>query len=123
MVLTFEDMLIQKAEFCHIGITQNILPLVLRNEVFFPIDASDVIFTLMVVIGFGLMIGRGWCAWGCFWGGWEEGFSRIRKKAVIKKIPPKFRFLPFCGVTFYRLFISEFVHVIFTASGYARLKR
>ena len=95
MVLTFEDRLIQNAEFCYIGITQNILPLVLKNEVFFPIEASDVIFTFMIVIGFGLMIGRGWCAWGCFWGGWEEGFAQIRKKAVIKKIHPKLRFLPF----------------------------
>ena len=95
MVLTAEDMLVQRAKFCPIGITQNILPLVLKNEVFFPIEARDVVFTFMMVLGFGLMIGRGWCAWGCFWGGWEEGFSLIRKKAVIKKVDPKLRFLPF----------------------------
>jgi len=95
MILTAEDMLVQHAKFCTIGVTQNILPLVFRNEAFFPIEASQVVFQLIMVIGFGLILGRGWCAWGCFWGGWEEGFALVRKKAAIKTINPKFRFLPF----------------------------
>jgi ferredoxin len=95
MVLTAEDMLVQRAKFCTIGVTQNVFPLLFKNEAFFPIEASQVVFQLIIVIGFGLMIGRGWCAWACFWGGWEEGFALVRKKAAIKKINPKFRFLPF----------------------------
>ncbi len=95
MILFFEDMLQNKAEFCIIGITQNIIPLVIRNEIFFPIEAKRVVFTLIGAIVIGLTIGRGFCSWICFFGGWEECFSRITKKAKIKKINFKFRLLPF----------------------------
>jgi ferredoxin len=95
MVLTFEDMLLNQAEFCPIGITQNILPMIFKNEVFFPIEAMQVIFTLLVALGIGLVVGRGYCGWGCLWGGWEEAFSRIRKKAIIKKINTNLRWLPY----------------------------
>jgi polyferredoxin len=95
MVLTFEDMLINNAEFCFIGASQNILPLIFRSEVFFPLEAKQIVSTIIFSLVAGLIIGRGFCSWACFWGGWEEAFSRIRKKATIKNLNPKFRFLPF----------------------------
>jgi polyferredoxin len=30
-----------------------------------------------------LTLGRGWCAWVCFYGGWDDLFSRARKRALI----------------------------------------
>lgn len=95
MVLTFEDMLQYKAEFCIIGVTQNIIPLIIRKEIFFPIEAKRVAFSLIGAIVIGLTVGRGFCSWICFFGGWEEGLSRITKKAKIKNINFKFRLLPF----------------------------
>ena len=95
MLLTFEDMLISNAEFCYIGVTQNIIPLLVRSEIFFPLEAKQVVSTIIFTMAAGLIIGRGFCSWACFWGGWEEGFSRIRNKATIKKINPKLRLLPF----------------------------
>jgi polyferredoxin len=29
-------------------------------------------------------IGRGWCSWACFFGGWEDGFSRLGTKKPLK---------------------------------------
>ena len=51
----------------------------------------------MVVLWLGtsLALGRGWCSWGCFYGGLDEGFSRVLKKPVIKKIDRKWIYLPF----------------------------
>jgi polyferredoxin len=40
-------------------------------------------------------MGRGWCSWGCFYGGLDEGFSRILKKPVIKRIDRRWIYLPF----------------------------
>jgi polyferredoxin len=42
-----------------------------------------------------LVLGRGFCSWGCFYGGWDDGFSRLRKKPVIKKIGDFWKWMPF----------------------------
>lgn len=42
-----------------------------------------------------LVLGRGFCSWGCFYGGWDDGFSRFRKKPVIKKISESWKWMPF----------------------------
>jgi polyferredoxin len=112
MILTFEDMLKNNTEFCLLGTTQNILPLVLKNEVFFPIEPVQVVGSIIGIFAVGLTVGSGFCSWACFWGGWEEGFSRIRKKAVIKKINPKLRWTPF-AVLVSTAFLSAFFFTSF----------
>ena len=42
-----------------------------------------------------LVLGRGFCSWGCFHGGWDDGFCRFRKKPVIKKISESWKWMPF----------------------------
>jgi len=42
-----------------------------------------------------LALGRGFCSWGCFYGGWDDGFSRIKKKPVIRKINAIWKWMPF----------------------------
>ena len=51
---------------------------------------------LLWVVGF-LALGRGWCSWGCFFGGIDEGFSKVLKKPLInsRKINPKILLIPF----------------------------
>ena len=41
-------------------------------------------------------MGRGWCAWGCFYGGMDEGFSKILRKPLVstRRTPPYLRLFP-----------------------------
>jgi|GEM_PF-206808 len=88
---------------CHVGILQSFIPLLLKGEYFSPgklaYNGMGVTYTVGSVIilwlAVSLALGRGWCSWACFWGGWDNGFSGLKKKPVIKKINPKFRWLPF----------------------------
>ncbi len=43
-----------------------------------------------------LIFGRSWCSWGCFYGGLDEGFSRILRRPLLRwfKLPGKIRDLP-----------------------------
>lgn len=50
---------------------------------------------LVIVIGVMIALGRGFCSWGCFYGGWDDGTSRILRKPVIKKVNPAFRWASF----------------------------
>ena len=81
--------------FCHIVTTMILIPLALSQSIIFPgrIEGgfASISEMLIIVIGALLVLGRGFCAWGCFYGGWEDGFSRIRKKAVWKNPPTYLR--------------------------------
>jgi len=46
-------------------------------------------------IGVSLSLGRGLCSWFCFFGGLEDGFSRIFRKPLIKNINVKWTYLPY----------------------------
>jgi polyferredoxin len=50
---------------------------------------------LVIVIGVSLALGRGFCSWGCFYGGWDDGASKILHKPKLKKINPVFRWMSF----------------------------
>jgi ferredoxin-type protein NapH len=43
-----------------------------------------------------LAIGRGFCSWGCFYGGLDEGFSRLGRRPLVgaHKLPSRWRDLP-----------------------------
>jgi polyferredoxin len=45
-------------------------------------------------LGATLVLGKGWCAYGCFFGGLEEGFAAIARKARLRKISPRWRLVP-----------------------------
>lgn len=91
MVATFSDMIAGNVPFCHIVIPQTILPLLFKGQIVFPgtIDAFAYSAGYMIVfwIAASLLLGKGWCSWVCFFGGWEEGCSRMAKKPRIKLSP------------------------------------
>jgi ferredoxin-type protein NapH len=93
------DVLECKIPFCHLVIPMMILPAALTKSIIFPGSILDGFANIssMVVLWLvaTLVLGRGFCSWGCFYGGWDEGFSRIRKKPVIKKINELWRWMPF----------------------------
>jgi len=88
-----------KIPFCHLVIPMMILPAAFTKSIIFPgtilggfANISSMVVLWLVAT---LVLGRGFCSWGCFYGGWDDGFSRLRKKPVIKKISDYWKWLPF----------------------------
>ncbi|MCX6253877.1 MAG: 4Fe-4S binding protein [Bacteroidia bacterium] len=93
------DILECKIPFCHLVIPMMILPAAFTKSIIFPgsIIGGFANISSMVVLWLvaTLVLGRGFCSWGCFYGGWDDGFSRIRKKPVIKRINEIWKWMPF----------------------------
>jgi ferredoxin-type protein NapH len=93
------DMLECKIPFCHLVIPMMILPAAFTKSIIFPgsIIGGFANIASMVVLWIiaTLVLGRGFCSWGCFYGGWDDGFSRVRKKPVIKRISEIWKWMPF----------------------------
>lgn len=85
--------------FCHIVTTMVIIPAAITKTIIFPGSIiggfASIASMLVIVIGISISIGRGFCSWGCFYGGWDDGFSGILKKPVIKKVNPVLKWMPF----------------------------
>jgi ferredoxin-type protein NapH len=96
------DLMECKIPFCHLVIPMMIIPAILTKSIIFPGSiiggfaniASMVILWLVAT----LVLGRGFCSWGCFYGGWDDGFSRVRKKPVIRKISEIWKWMPFAAL-------------------------
>lgn len=93
------DVLECKIPFCHLVIPMMILPAAFTKSIIFPgsilngfANISSMIVLWLVAI---LVLGRGFCSWGCFYGGWDDGFSRIGKKPLIRNINEIWRWMPF----------------------------
>lgn len=87
MAITDSAMSNAELPFCHIAIPQVIVPFLITRNIIFPARimnhyaaVGSMILIWLVVT---LMVGRGWCSWICFYGGWEEGFSSVGKKRRI----------------------------------------
>lgn len=93
------DFLECKIPFCHLVIPMMIIPAALTKSIIFPgsIVSGFANISTMVVLWFiaTLALGRGFCSWGCFYGGWDDGFSRIGKKPIVKKINEIWKWMPF----------------------------
>jgi polyferredoxin len=99
MAISQENLLLCKTPFCHIVIPMTIIPLALSKTIIFPgtmIGSFASIASMLIIwIGASLALGRGFCGWACFFGGLDDGFSRIFRKPLIKHINPKWHYLPF----------------------------
>jgi polyferredoxin len=102
MALTQEIIEANETPLCPVAIPQLILPALLRKLLIFPTQIVSghyggfwAIFFLWFV-GF-IAMGRGWCSWGCFFGGIDEGFSKVLRKPLLntKKMMPRLRYLPY----------------------------
>ena len=91
MAITSQAMSNAEIPFCHIAIPQVLVPLVVTKNIIFPARISghyaSVASMILIWLVCTLTLGRGWCSWVCFYGGWEEGFSHISKKPRIKLLP------------------------------------
>jgi ferredoxin-type protein NapH len=93
------DILECKIPFCHLVIPMMLLPAAFTKSIIFPgsIIGGFANISSMVVLWLvaTLVLGKGFCSWGCFYGGWDDGFSRLRKKPVLKKISELWKWMPF----------------------------
>ncbi len=103
MMLTNEIMYDGGASFCPLTMPMVIVPALLRRVIIFPGELvpgaahGAFAFMFMMWVGASLAVGRGWCSWGCLYGGWDELFSRLRKRPLIKhqQIDHRWIYLPF----------------------------
>ncbi len=83
------------AKFCPLTMPMLILPALFKGVVIFPGPLVIGAGWFLLWLGASLSIGRGWCSWSCIYGGWDELFSRLTRKARIKQVDRKWRLLPF----------------------------
>jgi ferredoxin-type protein NapH len=98
MMLSEEALVGAEANFCPLATFMVIVPALVKRIVIFPSAlAGGLGFATSALMWAGstLALGRGWCSWGCLFGGWDELFSRLRKRAVIKNIDRRWIYLPF----------------------------
>jgi ferredoxin-type protein NapH len=99
MALTAGEVIKGRTPFCHIVIPSTIVPAALSRTIIFPgtIVGSFASIASMIVLWLGatLALGRGFCSWGCFFGGLEDGFSRIRRESWVKRISDRWTYLPY----------------------------
>jgi polyferredoxin len=97
--LSDADMMEGNTPFCHLVIPMVIVPGILTRTIIFPGSLQGTFASIgsMLVLWFGgtLALGRGWCSWVCFFGGLDEGFSRIGKRPIIRSIDRRWTYLPF----------------------------
>ena len=88
MAITSSAMSNAELPFCHIAIPQVLTPLLITKSIIFPARISGhyaaVASMILIWLICTLTVGRGWCSWVCFYGGWEEGFRHVSKKPGIK---------------------------------------
>jgi len=85
--------------FCHMVIPMTLIPAALTRTIIFPGHMlggfAPIAGMIALWLGASLALGRGFCSWGCFFGGLEDGFSRLLKKPVIRRIAPYWTYLPY----------------------------
>jgi len=99
LALTGANMVSGETPFCHLVIPMIIIPAALTRTIIFPgsllAGFASVAGMIVIWTGASLVLGRAWCSWGCFYGGLDDGFSRLLKKPVIKNINRKWTYLPY----------------------------
>jgi ferredoxin len=101
MSISVEQMLLGNTPFCHLALPMMALPGILSKTIIFPGSIlpkpeNPHAFGAMLALWVGatLILGRGWCSWGCFFGGIEEGFASFRRKPLIQKIDRRWTLFP-----------------------------
>jgi len=93
------DILECRIPFCHLVIPMMIIPAAFSKSIIFPgsiINGFANISSMVVLWAVAtIVLGRGFCSWGCFYGGWDDAFSRFRRKPVFRNINLIWRWMPF----------------------------
>ena len=99
MAITASNAVEGLTPFCHIVIPMTLIPAALTKTIIFPgtiLGAKTAIASMFVLwIGSSLALGRGFCSWVCFFGGLDDGFSRLFKKARVRDVNTRWTYLPY----------------------------
>jgi Pyruvate/2-oxoacid:ferredoxin oxidoreductase delta subunit len=101
MSIPIERMLSGDTPFCFMVIPMTLIPAALTKTIIFPgsiLPTASNPHSIAMMVALWLLatviLGKAWCSYGCFFGGLDEGFSSIAKKARLRKINPKWRLVP-----------------------------
>jgi polyferredoxin len=101
MSIPIERMLGGDTPFCFLAIPMVIVPAALTRTLIFPgsilpTASNPHAIGPMIAIWLAatLVLGKGWCAYGCFFGGIEEGAASLARKARIRDLDPRWRWAP-----------------------------
>jgi ferredoxin-type protein NapH len=85
--------------FCHIVIPIAAIPYALTGKLIFPARLmghfASVYAMLAIWATATLTIGRGWCSWVCFFGGWDSCAASLRKRPLLSLASPDERWRSF----------------------------
>ncbi len=105
MSIPIERMVSGDTPFCFMVTPMLVIPAAFTRTIIFPgsiLPTSSNPHSIAVMIGLWLamtlVLGKAWCSYGCFFGGIEEGFAAVRKRAKIRrtvdKFAPRLRLIP-----------------------------
>jgi polyferredoxin len=101
MSIPIEHMISGDTPFCYMVIPMLIIPAALTQTLVFPgsilptaSNPHSIAAMIGLWLGMTLVLGKGWCAYGCFFGGIEEGFAAIPKRARWRKLNDHYRLIP-----------------------------
>lgn len=101
MSISIERMVSGDTPFCFLAIPMMIIPAALKRTLIFPgsvlptaSNPHSIASAAALWLAGTIVLGKGWCAFGCFFGGIEEGFAAIARKARLRNINPQLRYLP-----------------------------
>jgi len=98
MGIPIEEMIAGRTPFCFMPIPLLILPAAFTRTLIFPgsIAGNSHGIAAMVALWLALtlVMGKGWCSYACLFGGIEEGVAAIPRRAKIRKLNPRLRYLP-----------------------------
>ena len=99
LALSEEDMLRGRTPFCHMVIPLTLVPAALTRTIIFPGSITggfaNISSMFALWIGATIALGRGFCSWGCFFGGLDDGFSRLRRRPLVRHIADRWTHLPY----------------------------
>jgi len=102
MGIPIEEMIAGRTPFCFLPTPLLILPAALTRTVIFPgsilpgkgMAGGGIAAMIGIWLAITIVIGKGWCSYACFFGGIEEGVAAIPKRAKIRKLDERWRYLP-----------------------------
>ncbi len=101
MSLPIERLVAGDTPFCFLAIPMIVVPAAIARTVVFPgailpTETNPHTVASMVALWMAatIVMGKAWCSYGCFFGGIEEGFAALARRARIKHIDPRWRWVP-----------------------------
>jgi ferredoxin len=97
MWLLDREALYAQAPMCHIVVPMLILPILFKKEIIFPVAFEGAAFMILLVIVVGIVYGRAFCSWGCFFGGQDQLFASLprSKRWKLRVLKPSVRYFSY----------------------------